>query len=71
VNDPDLANELETMEAWRHMPETHAVLNHIPVRRLMLLLAKVVRFNRGGWTAAERREIAADLLEMASQMVDD
>ena len=67
--DTDLTQSLEAMEAWRHMPE-NLKASDIPVKRILMLLAKVVRFNRGGWTAQERREIAADLLALASDMVD-
>lgn len=67
--DTDLTQSLEAMEAWRHMPDNIKPAD-IPVKRILMLLAKVVRFNRGGWTASERREIAADLLALASDMVD-
>jgi len=68
--DTDLTQSLESMEAWRHMPVDNIKPADIPVKRILMLLAKVVRFNRGGWTASERREIAADLLALASDMVD-
>ena len=37
---------------------------------LVKLIAKVVRFSRGGFTPDERRELARDLLELAGKVLD-
>lgn len=43
----------------------------VPVGRIIKLVAKTVRFSRGGFTKAERRELGLDLLELAAHVLDD
>ena len=39
--------------------------SHVPIARIIRLVAKAVRLGRGGYTAAELRELGATILAMA------
>jgi len=43
----------------------------VPVGRVIRLVTKTVRFSKGGFTKAERRELGLDLLELAAHVLDD
>jgi hypothetical protein len=43
----------------------------VPVGRIIRLVTKTVRFSKGGFTKAERRELGLDLLELAAHVLDD
>jgi len=43
----------------------------VPVGRIIRLVAKAIRFGRGGFTKDERRELGLDLLELAAFVLDD
>ena len=42
----------------------------LPIAKIVRLLSKVVRLSRDGLTAAERQEIAGDLLELAAIIIE-
>ena len=41
----------------------------VPVARIVRLVAKAVRLGRGGYTPAELRELAADLLDLGATIL--
>jgi hypothetical protein len=41
----------------------------VPVGRIVRLVAKAVRLGRGGYTRAELRELAADLLDLGATIL--
>lgn len=43
----------------------------VPVGKIIRLVAKAVRFSKGGFTRDERRELGLDLLELAAFVLDD
>jgi hypothetical protein len=43
--------------------------SHVPIARIIRLVAKAVRLGRGGYTAAELRELAADLLDLGATIL--
>lgn len=43
----------------------------VPVGRIIRLVTKAIRFSKGGFTKAERRELGLDLLELAAHVLDD
>ena len=43
--------------------------SHVPIARIIRLVAKAVRLGRGGYTAAELRELAADLLDLGGTIL--
>ncbi len=42
----------------------------IPVGKIIRFLSSILRKSRDGFTSAERRAIASDLLELAAAIVD-
>ena len=43
----------------------------IPVGRIIRLVSKAIRYSRGGFTKAERRDLIASLLSLAADLADD
>ena len=53
--------------------EERGILNmnaKIPVGKIIRFLSSILRKSRDGFTSAERRAIASDLLELAATIVD-
>jgi hypothetical protein len=44
---------------------------NVPVGRIIRLVTKAVRYSKGGFTKAERRDLGLDLLELAAALLDD
>ncbi len=44
---------------------------HIPVQRIVKLLASILKKASGGFSPEERREIAAELLELSGDILKD
>lgn len=44
---------------------------NVPVGRILRLVTKAVRYSKGGFTKAERRDLGLDLLELAASLLDD
>ena len=42
----------------------------IPVARIIRLVSKAIRYSRGGFTKAERRDLIASLLSLAADLAD-
>jgi len=47
------------------------VKSEVPVSRIVKLLAKVLRYSKGGLTPAERQELVIDLLVLVGDVADD
>lgn len=43
----------------------------IPVARIIRLVSKAIRYSRGGFTKAERRDLIASLLALAAEIAED
>ena len=43
--------------------------SHVPIARIIRIVAKAVRLGRGGYTPAELRELAADLLDLGATVL--
>ena len=43
----------------------------IPVARIIRLVSKAIRYSRGGFTKAERRDLIAALLSLAADIADE
>jgi hypothetical protein len=44
---------------------------NVTVGRIIRLVTKAVRYSKGGFTKAERRDLGLDLLELAAALLDD
>ncbi len=42
----------------------------IPVARIIRLVSKAIRYSRGGFSKAERRDLIASLLSLAADLAD-
>lgn len=43
----------------------------VPVGRIIRLVAKTLRYSKGGFSKEERRELGLDLLMLASHVLED
>lgn len=43
----------------------------VPVVRIIRLIAKTLRYSKGGFTKEERRDLGLDLLMLASEVLED
>ena len=43
----------------------------IPVARIIRLVSKAIRYSRGGFSKAERRDLIASLLALAAEIAED